>query len=304
MLEGFPARFGDRVDTVITERLQLEHGNLTRVYPGAGFIRSEATGEVLIAFSPAGTPLGLAVKSLINASPQVTNWLTNAPRGLADVALDGLGTDDSRTATDQGALDEFDAQLTGMRIREVRERKGLSLREVARRMDISASALSQIERGLLRPSVNRLFAIAGALDVTVLEVFGDGDATDEVATEESLDMTAAQSYSLRRSLEMESVKLDGGVSYRRLSPGRTNGIDFFESTYPPHSTAGDMHELNTHTGFEVGTIVSGELTIDFPKERVVLRAGDSISYSCALPHRLSNQSDEPAVATWLVVTRT
>lgn len=212
---------------------------------------------------------------------------------------DELATDDARTSIDAGALDEFDAQLAGMRIREVRERKGLSLREVARRMGISASALSQIERGLLRPSVNRLFAIAGALDVTVLELFGE----TESPTPDAPNMSAAQSYSLRRSLEMETVTLDGGVSYRRLSPGRTHGVDFFESTYPPHSTAGDMHELNTHTGFEVGTIVSGELTIDFPKERVLLRAGDSISYSCALPHRLSNQSDEPAVATWLVVTQ-
>lgn len=211
-----------------------------------------------------------------------------------------MSIDEVGTPTEAGALDQFDAQLTGMRIREVRERKGLSLREVARRMGISASALSQIERGLLRPSVNRLFAIANALDVTVLEVFGESDSSGS----ETMDMTAAQSYSLRRSLEMETVTLDGGVSYRRLSPGRTHGVDFFESTYPPHSTAGDMHELNTHTGFEVGTVVSGELTIDFPKERVLLRAGDSISYSCALPHRLSNQSDETAVATWLVVTQT
>lgn len=197
-------------------------------------------------------------------------------------------------------LDAFDAQLTGLRIREVRESRGLSLRKVARRMGISASALSQIERGLLRPSVNRLFAIASALDVSVLEIFGDADDAVEgmVATPE---VTAAESYSLRRSSESETVGLDAGVTYRRLSPGRPKGIDFFESTYPAHSTAGDMHELNTHAGYEIGTVTVGELTIDFPKERVVLRAGDSISYSCALPHRLSNQSDEPAVATWLIV---
>lgn len=218
------------------------------------------------------------------------------------MSLDELDSAEPQVATDARALEEFDAQLTGMRIREVREAKGLSLREVARRMDISASALSQIERGLLRPSVNRLFAIANALGVTVLEVFGDSEALQD-GDASATNMSVAQSYSLRRSLEMETVTLEGGVSYRRLSPGRTNGVDFFESTYPPHSNAGDMHELNTHAGFEIGTVVSGELTINFPQERVVLRAGDSISYSCALPHRLSNESDEPAVATWLVVTR-
>lgn len=201
-----------------------------------------------------------------------------------------------------GDLEAFDAELTGLRIREVREAKGLSLREVARRMGISASALSQIERGLLRPSVNRLFAIAGALDVSVLEIFGDNDDPDENLAE-STEIPVTESYSLRRSAEMETVTLDGGVTYRRLSPGRARSVDFFESTYPPHSTAGDMHELNTHAGYEIGTIIRGELTIDFPQERVVLRTGDSISYNCALPHRLSNQSNQPAVATWLIVQR-
>lgn len=203
-------------------------------------------------------------------------------------------------ADETSDLDTFDAQLTGLRIREVRESKGLSLRNVARRMGISASALSQIERGLLRPSVNRLFAIASALDVSVLEIFGDADDVEN-GVREVPEIIAAESYSLRRNAETETLGLDGGVTYRRLSPGRPRGIDFFESTYPPHSTAGDMHELNTHAGYEIGTVTSGELTIDFPKERVVLRAGDSISYSCALPHRLSNQADTPAVATWLIV---
>ncbi|GMA22390.1 hypothetical protein GCM10025864_01490 [Luteimicrobium album] len=45
----------------------------------------------------------------------------------------------------------------------------------------------------------------------------------------------------------------------------------------------------------------GRLTVDFPDERVVLDAGDSITYACSTPHRLSNTSDEPAVATWLIV---
>ena len=41
--------------------------------------------------------------------------------------------------------------------------------------------------------------------------------------------------------------------------------------------------------------------MDFDDERVILRAGDAISYPCSRPHRLHNTSSEPVVARWLIV---
>jgi transcriptional regulator with XRE-family HTH domain len=191
-------------------------------------------------------------------------------------------------------LDAFDSEQLGARLRQLREERGLTLREVGKRLGISTSAVSQIERGVLRPSVNRLFAFVTALDASLVEVFGG--VSDAVATQPVLD-----GYVVRRAVEADVVRLAGGVVFRRLSPGLSRDVDFFESTYPPGSTGAEQNELLTHEGYEIGTVTRGELTIDFPDERVVVRAGDTISYACGTPHRLSNQSDAITVATWVIV---
>jgi transcriptional regulator with XRE-family HTH domain len=71
-------------------------------------------------------------------------------------------------------LDELTAESLGARLRELREGTGLSLRAVARRLDISLSAVSQIERGVLRPSGSRLIAYVTAIGVPLNEVFNTG----------------------------------------------------------------------------------------------------------------------------------
>src|SRR5690606_41359804 len=70
----------------------------------------------------------------------------------------------------------FDEQRFGERIRELRTERGLSLRALAQRLGISASALSQIERGKMRPAVTRLYQIMTELDGPMASVFADADA--------------------------------------------------------------------------------------------------------------------------------
>src|ERR671935_1070131 len=66
----------------------------------------------------------------------------------------------------------------GQRLRAERERHGLSLRELARRLAISPSALSQIETGRSRPSVGTLYAIVTELGMSLDELFGSARASE------------------------------------------------------------------------------------------------------------------------------
>ncbi len=183
----------------------------------------------------------------------------------------------------------------GSRLRALRKQQGMSARRLAAALGISPSAVSQIERGVLAPSVSRLIAITDALDVPLAAVF---DARSDVLS----DLAAASSgFALQRAESASTVTLESGVEFRRLAPGRSPGVDYFESTYPPGSTAHAESDLFRHDGYEVGTMIAGELTIDFDDERVILRAGDAISYPCSKPHRIHNTGDEPAVAQWLIV---
>src|ERR1051326_3088439 len=76
----------------------------------------------------------------------------------------GFGRAASARASDR-------ATATGGRLREERERQGLSLRKRAGRLDISPSALSQIETGRSRPSVSTLYAIVSELGISFDELF-------------------------------------------------------------------------------------------------------------------------------------
>ncbi|MDA2805591.1 helix-turn-helix domain-containing protein [Nocardiopsis suaedae] len=221
--------------------------------------------------------------------------------------------DDSPEATNAAtalARAGFDEQRFGERIRELRTRRGLSLRVLAKRLGISASALSQIERGKMRPSVTRLYQILTELDAPMSSAFGEdptgaGDGDDTAAPgfpqfpEDPGGTGAADGVQLIRRDEAAVLELDHGVRYRRLSPAGVPGLNYFESVYPPGAFSSQNAEYVRHRGQEIGNVVSGVLTVDVGFETHELRPGDSIMYPSTTPHRISNQGTETAVAVWL-----
>ena len=60
---------------------------------------------------------------------------------------------------------ETPASEVGQRLRELRQERRLSLRELARLSGISANALSQIERGLTSPSVSTLYRLVEGMNL-------------------------------------------------------------------------------------------------------------------------------------------
>jgi len=193
-------------------------------------------------------------------------------------------------------LDALTPESLGARLRELRTGAGVTLRALATRLGISPSAVSQIERGVMRPSVSRLIAYVGAIGVPLSAVF-------ETGLEKAAEESAGQlQFAIRRSWEVAPILLGGGVTFRRLSPVPTRGVEFFESVYPPNSMSNAHGELLRHEGYEVGTVTGGELTVDFDTDVVTLAAGDSITYPCSRPHLIANRSATvTAIATWLIV---
>ena len=61
----------------------------------------------------------------------------------------------------------------GRNIREMRKTRGLTLKQMSRRTKLSVSLLSQIERAESSASVASLFKVATALDVRIIELFGE-----------------------------------------------------------------------------------------------------------------------------------
>ena len=182
----------------------------------------------------------------------------------------------------------------GASLRAERLRQGLSLRETARRLGISASALSQIETGKAHPSVGKLFDIVNLLNVSVDGLL----AADAVAARDGQGFV-----SLQRTGEHETLELESGVRWRRLTAGSFPGVEFLHVEYQPGGSSTGDSTFMRHAGQEFGYVLSGRLTIHVGFEAHQLGPGDSISFPATTPHRLANDGTEAAVAIWCIVGR-
>jgi AcrR family transcriptional regulator/DNA-binding XRE family transcriptional regulator len=105
----------------------------------------------------------------------------------------------------------------GARVRELRVGQRLSLRELARRLDVSAATVSQIERGRTGVSVRRLNQIAGALNVPVVDLFGTGQpGTAVLHTDQPRPRPTERSPRLR--VAVESARRTDGADWRDFPP--------------------------------------------------------------------------------------
>jgi transcriptional regulator with XRE-family HTH domain len=217
-------------------------------------------------------------------------------------------------APDEQAPARAPALDLGARLRAERLRQGMSLREMARRVGVSASALSQIETGKAQPSVSKLFDIVNLLDTSLdgLLAGASGRAPasgDQAADGHGKPVDANHGYetegffSFQRSGEHEALELESGVHWRRLTAGSLPGIEFLHVSYAPGACSSRDGAFMRHAGQEFGYVLSGRLVVDVGFDSYQLGAGDSISFPAPTPHRLSNPGTEPAAAVWCVLGR-
>lgn len=206
----------------------------------------------------------------------------------------------------------MDAPEVPRRLREARERTGLSLRQLAKRLDISASALSQIETGKSRPSVRTLYAVVSELGLSLDELFDNrGRQPAEAATSATVRrgagasewMAATAAVPVVRAGERASLDLDSGVRWERLTSEHDPVIDFLFVDYEPGGASNANGALVRHAGREYGIVLEGELDVTVGFETYRLGPGDSISFSSDEPHLLANHGTVPARGIWFVVGR-
>ena len=212
----------------------------------------------------------------------------------------------------------------GALIRRERQRQGLSLRELARRVGVSASMLSQVETDRTRPSVSTIYAIATELGISIDALLSDRDAAGldadagavteggGVASAVSADTgtTGRRGPSLgelgcqlvspenRRKLELES-----GVTWELLSDLLPHLVDFMYVTYEPGGRSSSSGKLMRHTGTEFAYLLRGKLKIQVGFDEYVLQAGDALAFDSSEPHLLVNEGAEPAEGIWFVLGR-
>jgi len=205
-----------------------------------------------------------------------------------------------RDATQPSKSGEALLDSIGDRLREERVKAGISQRELARRLGLSPSLISQLESGQSRPSVGTLYSIVTELGVSLDHVIRGSDFPDSNGPDGGRTLERSP---VVHAGERAAIDLDSGVRWEELAATHEEGIDFLEAIYEVGGASTPDESLMRHHGREYGYIVSGTLNIQIGFQTYVLGPGDSIAFDSTTPHRFFNEGDVPVHAIWFVVGR-
>ncbi len=172
----------------------------------------------------------------------------------------------------------------GQRLKALREERGISMRELARRSSLSANALSMIERGLTSPSVSTLSKLASAMGVPITVFFRH-------EPERSPVVVTRRSERIRVDIAKGYWEGLGGDEFL----GKLFGMEF---TLEPGATSGP--HIWVHTGNEFLCCLDGVLDYEIDGTLYHLSPGDTVLFTPELPHRWGNSSSAPCRALLIV----
>lgn len=172
-------------------------------------------------------------------------------------------------------------QTLGIRLKDRRTRLGMSLRELARRTDLTASFLSQVERAKANVSLDSLKRISDILDVPLLYFLSDSQPTPPENTELPIETDEAEpsdtlTYSpVVRSNERPKLILPlSGVEYELLNPDLGRKMEAFCGSLSPG--AGNVAKRLREPTEEFIYVLAGALLIGLDSGEHILYPGDSI----------------------------
>ena len=184
---------------------------------------------------------------------------------------------------------EADPDLSlGLKMRQIRKVRGLSLQSVARKAGVSIGLVSQIERGLTSPSIRSLRQLGAALDVPVERFFGNGEALEED------DAGIVMHPRNRRVLNLAGK----GVSKELLTPSDDGVLELMIVNVEPGGSSGS--EFYDHEGEEAGLVLSGKIELWVGERYFLLEEGDSFRFTSHTPHRFANHGEIAAKIVWSV----
>lgn len=173
---------------------------------------------------------------------------------------------------------EYELNLIGPRIRQLRERREYSIETLAKQSGCSAEMIAALEAGELVPSLTPLLRLARGLGVR-LGTLLDDQTQDGPAVVRKGAAGAAIHFSGNDPARTRST-----LDFHSLAPHKAarNMEPFLIDVHP---ASGDV-PLNEHEGEEFIYVLSGRIEVLYGKDAYRLDAGDSIYYESVVPHHL------------------
>ncbi len=168
----------------------------------------------------------------------------------------------------------------GEKIKQMRNQKGLTQKELADRCELTKGYISQLENNLNSPSITTLTDILAALGSNLAEFFQE-------ETEEKIV------YSKNEFIE----KNEDGVLWNWLIPNAQKNmmepvlVELAEGA----ATAGDI----PHEGEEFGYVLEGKIAVVLGNKHHVCKKGEAFYYPASKPHSILNKGKSTARFLWI-----
>ncbi len=164
----------------------------------------------------------------------------------------------------------------GNKIRRIRKKKGLTLKDLSKLSDYSINYLSQVERGLSSPTIETLMKVTSALGLDLIDFFAENNPEE--------------SPKVIRLLERKTFSVNiSGCTYEILSEVDDQHIqDAFLIRLEPGASTSQVPSTHSRPGKEFLYILSGQLNLVINDRKIILFPGDSISIKSGEPHHLEN----------------
>jgi DNA-binding transcriptional MerR regulator/mannose-6-phosphate isomerase-like protein (cupin superfamily) len=171
------------------------------------------------------------------------------------------------------------AGAIGIRLRQLRTRRGLSLARVAKAAGISVGFLSAIERSQMSASIGTLRRLARFYKTNILDFFDPAESNSRLVRPDG-----------RKVLEAGP-----GVRMELLAWGNTV-MEPHLFRIAPRAGSGESY---THEGEEFLLVLRGELQLGLNGEEYRLRSGDSFYFESATPHHWKNPGRSETWVLWV-----
>ena len=177
-----------------------------------------------------------------------------------------------------------DVEEVGIRIKELREKKGISLDDLANLTGFDRERLENIEKGLVKPQLGTVMKLSRALDSALGRlVSGVGDKLYSITRK-------AQRKTISRSTSPKGEK--NLYTYMSLAPevqGRHMEALIVQLEESP------TKEVSVHNGEEFIYVLEGTAQLDIGDETFDLEPGDSVYYLSTTPHQIMAKENRATI---------
>jgi len=174
-------------------------------------------------------------------------------------------------------------KIVSKNLKQIRQQKGLSLKEIAENIGVSTSFLSQVENNKTIPSLSTLKSIADYMNITISELLGEKkDNFNPVL----------------RFNDRKNIHYADGITMCLLTypdPNKQMEPLYFEMN--PEASSGT--KMYRHFGQEFVLVLEGILEIKLNDQKYILKKGDSIYFNSSIPHSFKNLDKNTTKAIWV-----